>query len=119
MSKRLVIVLVVLLSILAACGSQSGGGLLSQTSSSNQQAAPLAPVDTSGLVVSQMATPRPATTDTDGTTPQRVILRTASLSIVVDDPETTFTSITSLTEEMGGWVVNSNTNRVKLASPFG
>lgn len=47
---------------------------------------------------------------------KRIILKTASLSIVVDDPAAALTRITSLAEEMGGWVVQSATNRVAIAS---
>jgi hypothetical protein len=56
-------------------------------------------------------TPRPSVDQQ-----QRIILRNAALSIVVNDPGATLTSISSMAEEMGGWVVNSTTSRVVMAS---
>lgn len=46
---------------------------------------------------------------------QRVILKTASLSLIVDSAEAALTSITSMTDEMGGWVVSSTTSMVTMA----
>lgn len=47
---------------------------------------------------------------------QRIILRSATLSIVVNDPASTLSSISGIADEMGGWVVNSNTSRVVMES---
>lgn len=46
---------------------------------------------------------------------RRVILRTASLSLVVDDANVSLNAISSLAEEMGGWVVSSNTYTMTLS----
>jgi len=46
---------------------------------------------------------------------QRVILKTASLSLIVDSAESALASITSMTDEMGGWVVSSTTSMVTMA----
>lgn len=47
---------------------------------------------------------------------QRIILRNATLSIVVNDPAATLSSISGMAEAIGGWVVNSTTSRVVMAS---
>jgi hypothetical protein len=41
-------------------------------------------------------------------TVERIIIRDANLSIVVDDPEARLTAISDMAVEMGGWVINSN-----------
>ncbi len=47
----------------------------------------------------------------------RIILKSASLRLVVDTAESSLASIVSMAEEMGGWVVTSSTNMV--TSPAG
>jgi hypothetical protein len=42
----------------------------------------------------------------------RIILKSASLRLVVDAAESSLASIVSMAEEMGGWVVTSSTNMV-------
>lgn len=46
----------------------------------------------------------------------RVILRTATLRIVVSDTQAALREITGLTAEFGGWVVSSNISRVNTPS---
>lgn len=46
----------------------------------------------------------------------RVILRSVSLRLIVTDPDAAMAQVTTLTNEYGGWVVNSSSNRVALAS---
>ncbi len=43
---------------------------------------------------------------------QRVILKTAYLSLVVDNPVSSITTISNMAQALGGWVVNSSTNAV-------
>jgi hypothetical protein len=47
---------------------------------------------------------------------ERIILRTATLRIVVSDTQGTLSDIAGLAAEFGGWVVNSNINRVNTHS---
>lgn len=47
---------------------------------------------------------------------ERVILKTAYLSLVVDAADENIAAISALAEEMGGWVVSSNTNMVTAPS---
>jgi hypothetical protein len=44
---------------------------------------------------------------------ERVVIKNASLEIVVQDPITAVDAITRMAEEMGGFVVNSNTYRIR------
>jgi hypothetical protein len=46
----------------------------------------------------------------------RVVLKNATLSIVVDEPETKIGEIAVMAEEMGGWVVTSNSYNTTHAS---
>ncbi|MBZ0290231.1 MAG: DUF4349 domain-containing protein [Anaerolineae bacterium] len=60
--------------------------------------------------------------DSDGTAANvqdgrtRVILKSASLRLVVDAADSSLAAITSMAEEMGGWVVTSNTSMVTTAA---
>jgi len=47
---------------------------------------------------------------------ERIILKSASLSIVVADAEASIAEIEALAEEFGGWVVSSNISRVTTQS---
>jgi Domain of unknown function (DUF4349) len=47
---------------------------------------------------------------------QRVILKTAYLSLVVDNADETISSIAKMAEDLGGWVVTSSSNKVQTAS---
>lgn len=47
---------------------------------------------------------------------QRVVLYSASLTIIVDDPEARLAAIATMTSEMGGWVVSSNVSQVRLSN---
>jgi hypothetical protein len=46
----------------------------------------------------------------------RIILKNATLSIVVEDSRKSLDSIAQMATELGGWVVSSNTSRVRTAS---
>lgn len=47
---------------------------------------------------------------------QRVVLRNASLRLVVSDVEVTVSAAMAMAEEMGGWVVESRFSRITLAN---
>ncbi|MBI5668314.1 MAG: DUF4349 domain-containing protein [Chloroflexi bacterium] len=91
---------IILLLLLAACASSAG-----QPAPINQ----FAPRSVAAEI------PAPAAGQS-APEDKRIILKTANLSIVVDDPTATLSRITVLAEEMGGWVVSSQTSRVALAS---
>lgn len=45
---------------------------------------------------------------------ERIVLKNASLSIVVDDPAATMDIISKLAEDLGGWVVSANLSKYTL-----
>ncbi len=47
---------------------------------------------------------------------ERVVLKSAALRLVIESAESALADITQLTDEMGGWVVSSNSSRIALAS---
>ena len=47
---------------------------------------------------------------------QRLVVRNASLSVVVDDPERAMASLGQMAEQMGGFVVSSQLSSMRLAS---
>ncbi len=63
---------------------------------------------TDGLIASQPSEP---TTNNQ----ERVILKSATLQLVVDAADTSLSSIAAMAEEMGGWVVSSTTSTVRTA----
>jgi hypothetical protein len=79
-----------------------------------------APADLERNADGYYAAPGVAPDDVSITNPQeaqqpsqtRVILKSASLRLVVDAAESSLASIVSMAEEMGGWVVTSSTNMV-------
>jgi hypothetical protein len=87
--------------LLAACGMRG------------QESAPLAPEvelayalipnDGDAQVQDQTLALQPAET--------RIVLKNASLTLVVDDAQASLQSITQLAETVGGWVVTSNTSK--------
>jgi hypothetical protein len=83
-------------------------------------AAPQSPPADLGRVADGYAAPGVALDDVSIANPQeaqapaqtRIILKSASLRLVVDAAESSLASIISMAEEMGGWVVTSSTNMV-------
>ncbi len=51
-----------------------------------------------------------------GEAQDRVILKSAYLSLIVETADETIASISKMAEEMGGWVVTSSSNKVQTAS---
>jgi len=54
--------------------------------------------------------------DTSTQSAERIVIRNASLSIVVEDPTGAVTTITQMAEEMGGFVVSSNVYKTTTSS---
>jgi len=67
-------------------------------------------------VASQILDQREQDTNSDGIPDsqpadiQRIVIYTATLRIVADDPDVTVDQIGTLAEDLGGWIVNSNTS---------
>jgi len=112
MKKRYVLAALVLpAALLAACGAASSplpfaversagiGGSADQAMLQPAMEAPSAPVMEGGYASSIPGNAAPA---------DRVVIRTASLSIVVTDPAASLKDIGRMAEEMGGFVVSAN-----------
>ncbi len=105
--RRLALALMtVTLFIVAACGTPA---LNSQSA-----AAALSPT----VVYTDNAAQNVAETTQNSaqTVEQRIVLKDATLQIVVDNVATTMDMITKLAEDMGGWVINSDTSKSSYAS---
>jgi hypothetical protein len=122
MSRRTIVVLCITIALLAACAS-AGSALPSQPVSGQAAVPPNAQVaqggdadlsGADGTVDSLRYANEPA--DDQRTAQDRIILKSASLQIVVDDAAASLTSIAQMAADLGGWVVNSSTSQVLLAS---
>jgi hypothetical protein len=119
------IALVIVLTVVVGCGAAAMNGSTGGAPAEALYAEPPAP---SGASVSGSVAPAD-TLLTDGDmalgllteddiragedTPQqqeRVILRDATVRIIVEDTNMTIADITAMTEGMGGWVVNASSN---------
>jgi hypothetical protein len=69
-------------------------------------------VDSRGLANEPQSVNQVAATGLEG----RIIIRNASLRIVVEDPRLALIEVATLADEFGGWVVNSSANSVTTAS---
>lgn len=67
-------------------------------------------------VVAQLQATQSAPADAQQPTQTRIIIRNATLRIVVSDTEAMLDEIAALAEEFGGWIVNSNISRVTTPS---
>ncbi len=67
-------------------------------------------------VVAQLQATQSAPADAQQPTQARIIIRNATLRIVVRDTEAMLDEIGALADEFGGWVVNSNISRVTTPS---
>jgi len=64
----------------------------------------------------QPAAPKTGNTTSSTTQAERLVIKNATLSIVVDDTTTTINSITKMAEDMGGFVVSLNTSQTLASS---
>lgn len=107
--KLLFIMLIVTFVILAACGSAGSQFVLEPKQSVSL---PLIATD-SNVANTIAATPQAITPQTGE---QRIVLKDATLQIVVDNVATTMDMINKLADDMGGWVISSNTSKSSYAS---
>src|SRR5690242_16994482 len=103
MKSKLMWVLAALLLIVvgvASCSSLRGSG-----------AAPEAVQDTALLVVEPEGVEdvdRQAARIAQEPAQERIVIKNATLAVVVDDPDAKVAQISALAEEFGGWVVSAN-----------
>ncbi len=103
------VILTVLFAILAACGNRAQSVLepspqtLALSAGDSDESNVNNVTDISQSVVAQ-------------TVEQRIVLKDASIQIVVENVTATMDMITKLAEAMGGWVISSNTSRSTYTS---
>ena len=111
--KKILVLLLLLTLIIAACGNSAGKDL----NYSEAAMAPAPAADFAGETMADseagMAFNRDSIAAQDLTVAneadqQRLIIRTADMSIVVPDTEKAMSTITQMTDDNGGWVVNSS-----------
>ncbi len=72
-----------------------------------QQALPVATMTVASQIIENRNQPNNQETVIQ---PKRIVIYSATLRIVADDPDITVDEIGILAEDLGGWIVNSNTN---------
>jgi hypothetical protein len=125
--KRAFLVTLVLASLLltAACAAPAATPSLSKGIAPAEAAPPLAgfaaPEAQGGAADTapgqqQPAAPKTGNTTTSTAQAERLVIKNATLSIVVDDTTTTINSITKMAEDMGGFVVSLNSSQTLASS---
>ncbi len=112
MNKKLIFLITVLALVLAACSAQSESlpmemPVVQEVYVESERAA----ADSSYGSNADMASAPVA-----NTTIERLVIKNASLSIAVDDPEASMDLITALAEELGGYVVSAYMYQTTLES---
>jgi hypothetical protein len=96
--------------LLAACGAGAPSALTQRSGIEAPAAEPMAPAFEMDIAEEGMVAGDGAGLDQAvvGSMQERLVVRNANLSIVVDNPEASVASISRLAESMGGFVVSSN-----------
>jgi hypothetical protein len=104
-------ILILLFILLAACAPASSGMLTEQRAS-----APMAPEDSfaMGEVVSMEVADNLFALESNTPNPERIVLKDADLTIVVESPPDILERIVRMAEEMGGYVVSANLYQTRL-----
>ncbi len=118
MKKYIVLVFVILALVLAACGAAAPV----YTSRSLEAAPGAAPLPSAKQ--DAMGTNNSSDSGTGGGTGtsesaplhNRLVIKDASLTIVVKDPQTKMDAIIAMANSMGGWVVSSNMGQISTSS---
>jgi hypothetical protein len=116
--KRQIGVFLIMVFLLSSCAAQAPAPVQnmmgeSVASSADSSASGYAPEAQSAAVLPETAPAAGApVTDGQASTIDRLIIRNATIQITVVDPQATSISIQRMTEEYGGYVIQSNINRV-------
>jgi hypothetical protein len=92
-----------------AFGMGGGGGAATQAPAAAEAPAPEMAYDAAGNAVKSAAAP---SSDQAVQAQERMVIQTADLAIVVNDPQTRMTEISKMAKDMGGYVVSSNLQQV-------
>ncbi len=111
--KPYFVLLLVLSLLLASCASSASPQLVGEralgVTDSGSGAVPAAPVEAPAYATGNKV-------DQSSAQPiERMVIKNASLSIAVDDPSASMDRISSLAEEMGGYVVSANVYQTYLS----
>ncbi len=108
---RIPIIITLLLILLAACAPASSGMLTEQRAS-----APMAQEDSfaMGEAVSIEVADNLFSIESNSRDPERIVIKDADLTIVVESPPDILDRIVRLAEEMGGYVVSANLYQSRL-----
>ncbi len=111
MNKKIIFLITVLALVLAACSAESGAmpmeAPVAEEIYVERQAADSSYNSSAGVASSVPAT---------NTTIERLVIKNASLSLAVDDPEASMDRITALADELGGYVVSAYMYQTTLES---
>jgi len=111
MNKKIIFLITVMALVLAACSAESGAmpmeAPVAEEVYVERQAADSSYNSSAGVASSVPAA---------STTVERLVIKNASLSMAVDDPEASMDLITSLAEELGGYVVSAYMYQTTLES---
>ena len=111
MNKKIIFLITVLALVLAACSAESGAmpmeAPVAEEIYVERQASDSSYNSSAGVASSVPAT---------NTTIERLVIKNASLSLAVDDPEASMDRITALADELGGYVVSAYMYQITLES---
>ena len=111
MNKKIIFLITVMALILAACSAESGAmPMEAPVAEEIYVESDRAAADQSYNSSAGVASSVPAA----NTTVERLVIKNASLSMAVDDPEASMDLITALAEELGGYVVRADMYQTTL-----
>lgn len=122
--KRGLIGLIIVMFLLTACSSAATPApLLAKDGSYENEIQAMAPAaessygaNDSGVAAATMAASSDESLGSGQPAPDRIVIRNADLSIVVEDPTVALDAIVQMAERMGGFVVNSNIYKTNTSS---
>ena len=117
-TKSLVLIGIVSIGMLASCAMMPASSSISKGAAEDRAVEsfeiPMAPEMMEAAPA--MEESGDSTFDSGTQSAERIVIRNASLSIVVEDPPGAVTTITQMAEEMGGFVVSSNVYKTTTSS---
>ena len=113
MNKIIILLMVIFTFVLGSCASANLPAINNAEEPFYSEAAPAAPPPPGDMAVKEMDQDlmvRQSQSGDDGS--DRIVIKNAGLSIVVEDPSMTMEKISQMAEETGGFVVSSNLYKV-------
>ena len=111
--KRLLVPMLIVSILITACGAAASPQMVSKESGGSvPPVQPALPGEVRNFAASQSG----AVPDAGTQAIERVVIKNASLTIVVDNPATSMDTISKMAEELGGYVVSANVYKQELDS---